>query len=157
MTKRLTNETYWENHPVRATIFGVGAVWAVVIVIIILGLLTSLGLWVGGVIFSPIQGRGEAYKQQQSANNRIFAQQHFETLYGDIKAADAKLTTAQNSVKANPGNSYYQTNFDGLQNLCIDDVTQYNQDAHKYLLKEFLTADLPYQINPADPTTDCQP
>jgi hypothetical protein len=157
VTRRLTSDQYWEDRPARATYLGLGAGWLIVVAIIILGGLIALALWAFGVFTSPVAGRANAFKQQQSAGNRIFAQQHFETLYGDIKAADKKLTQAQADVKANPGDRYYQTNYDGLVNLCNDDVAAYNQDASKYLLKDFRTADLPQQITGSDPTTDCQP
>lgn len=157
MARRLTNDTYWDEHPARATALGIGAGWLIVIALIVLGVITTLALWAGGVLFAPVAGRANAYQQQQSGNNRIFAQQHFEQLYADIQAADRKIGPAEAAVQANPGSSYYQTNLDGLENICIDDVQQYNQDAHKYLLKDFRTADLPPQIDNSDPSTDCQP
>lgn len=154
--RRLTSEDYWDEHPGRATFLGVSWVTALVIFILLVCAVISLLVFVFNVGTADVRGRANAYQQQRSASNRIFAQQHFEQLYGDIKASDLKLDQAYADKKANPGSGYYATNYDGLVNVCLDDVIQYNQDAHKYLLKDFRTADLPFQIDPNDPATDCK-
>jgi hypothetical protein len=154
---RTSDPDYWEAHPGRASFMGVSWAAALVIFILLVGAAVSLVVFVLNTGTASVRGRANAYQQQQSANNRVFAQQHFETLYGDVKAADRKLAQAKADVAAHPGDRYYQTNYDGLVNLCDDDVAQYNQDAAKYLLKDFRTADLPSHIDSTDPTTDCQP
>lgn len=153
---RLGDDEYLTDHPVRSGLLGVGYGWLVGLVVIAVVGITTLGLWAGGVLFSPEKGRAQAFEQQQSATNRIFAQQHFETLYGDIKAGDAQLAVFATDEKRFPGNQTWVTDFSGTQALCLSNVAQYDQDAHKYLLKDFRTADLPAQIDPNDPTTDCK-
>lgn len=137
-----------------------GGTWRVmvwIIAVVVFVLLLSLALWGFGVFTSPLKGRGDAYKQQQSSTNRIAAQARFEDLIADIKATDAKLLTAKKAVKTDPGNQILQTNFTGLTNYCLDIVGDYNAESRKYLAKDFKAWDLPGQIDRTSPETDCKP
>lgn len=153
---RITDPNYADEHPLRygASVIGVG--WLAVVLVLALSGLIVLALWAGGVLFAPVKGRADAYKQQQSGTNRIFAQQHFETLFGDIRSSDAKLDQAFADKTQNPTNTFFATTYTGLVNVCLDQVNTYNQDAHKYLDKDFLSADLPLQVGNT-PDTDCKP
>lgn len=129
--------------------------WVVGVVVFVL--LLGAALWGLGVISSPFKGAGDAFKQKQSASNRISAQARFEDLYADIKATDAKLGPAKQALKQNPDSQIKQTEFTGLQNYCLDVVADYNAEARKYLSMDWKAIDLPDQIDTTSPSTDCKP
>jgi hypothetical protein len=132
-----------------------GMIWVICIVVFVVVL--SFALWAFGVFTSPIKGKGDAFKQQQSSENRIGAQARFEDLYQEVQATDTKLTTAKQALKANPDSQIKQTEFTGLINHCLDVVADYNAEARKYLAKDFRAIDLPPEIDTTSPSTDCKP
>lgn len=112
--------------------------------------------WGSKVAFSNWKGAGNAVIIKNEANNRIAAQEAFESLITDIKASDAKLDQAAALVKANPKDPTYQTQFTGLTNHCLDVIGQYNAAARKYTQQQFKASDLPSVIDTSDPSTDCK-
>lgn len=125
--------------------------WVVGLLVLSLSI-TLLG-WAFGVWTAPWKGRGDAYKQQQSGDNRIFAQQQFHDLYQDFQATLAKIPIYNDQAKANPNDTAVQTNLTGLVAHCTDVAAQYNAAASKYLTKDFRDANLPPNI----PPSQCRP
>lgn len=127
---------------------GAGAVIAVVVLVLAL----SAGIWGLTVAFSGTKGAGDVVRKNNDANNRIFSQQHFEDLYAAVVSEDQQL-----DIFAGKTDDYSTTTFAGIQAECIRDRNQYNADANKVLEKDWLSSDLPHQIDPASPATDCKP
>lgn len=142
-----TEKWYDSDDPVRWG-WGVGRWTATIVLALALfgGLLTVAG-WAFGIWTAPWAGRGNAYKQQQSSTNRIFAQQLFHDLYTDYQATVAKLPLYKQ--QATQGYAQ-QANYDGLVSHCLNVVGQYNSAAGKYLTKDFRDADLPITLNNAE-------
>lgn len=112
--------------------------------------------WGISVLIAGPKGAGDVHKINQSAGNRISAQEKFEALYGQIKAYDQQLDQAAADKAANPGDRYYAINYSGLRKQCIDAVQQYDASAAKITQRDWLSPDLPRQIDTADPATDCK-
>lgn len=128
-------------------LFGNGVLW-------VLGLLVLCAA-VGGAVWAfntgtaSVQGKAGAFRQKESAENRLFAQQDFEQLSADIDGYVAKVVVAKRALKddqaAGAAAEQLQidrTNVSGTQGVCIDAVQQYNADSHKYLLRDFKSAGL---------------
>lgn len=148
---------YDSDNPSKLARGGSWRLMLLIVAFIVFGLVVYAVLWGLGVVSAPIKGKGDAFKQKESANNRIAAQATFEDLYVDIKATDAKLAPAKQALKADPKSQVKQTQFTGLQNYCLDVVADYNAEARKYLAADFRSTDLPYEIDMQDPSTDCKP
>lgn len=112
--------------------------------------------WGVKVAFSGVKGAGDVRRQTNSGTNRIAAQEHFEALYGQIKAYDQQLDQAAADKAANPGDRYFVVNYSGLVKQCIDARNQYDADANKVTQAQWLSADLPYQIDATAPETNCK-
>jgi hypothetical protein len=108
------------------------------------------------VLTAPARGAGDQEIIVNDGRNRVNAQEWFESQYGQILAADAKLDQAAADVAAHPGDSFYQTNYTGLKNRCVDMVTAYNAEARKVSRGDWRSNDLPAQINATDLKTDCR-
>jgi hypothetical protein len=144
----------WGRSPSRDTRRGLGYLlaWAVGITLIV-GVI-SVGVWAFGVKTSDIKGRGDATKIHNSATNRIFAQQHFEDMYAEINDRDVpNLKSARAALKQAPHDQARQINVTGVQQICNQDVADYNAAARKFLERDFKAADLPARI---DPITTCE-
>jgi cytoskeletal protein RodZ len=133
--------------------FSVG--W-LLIVLLVLGVV-GVGVWGFTAAVSDVKGRGDAVTQRNSGVNRVKQQALFNTYYQDIKATDRKLDAAADDLAQDPKDRVLKTNYTGMINYCNDVVGQYNTLARSYLAEEFRDADLPYQIDPNDPETDCKP
>lgn len=107
------------------------------------------------VLWAPWKGEADAFKKQQSGNNRIFQQAFFEDTYQEILATDKKIDVAADAVKQDPS-TVNKTNYTGLVNYCNDVVADYNAQARKYLAADFKSADLPDEISDTNPATDCK-
>lgn len=127
-----------------------------VLIVIVVAVAISVGIWALKVATSGVKGAGDTQRKVNSANNRIAAQEHFEALLGQVKAYDQQLDQAAADKKANPGDRYFAVNYSGLVKQCIDARNQYNADANKITQAKWLSSDLPYQINPTAPETDCK-
>jgi FtsZ-interacting cell division protein ZipA len=127
----------------------------------VLGVIVLVALLVGGiwgikVATSGAKGAGDQTRQVNSGTNRIGAQEHFESLFGEIKAYDQQLDQAAADKAANPGDRYFAINYSGLVKQCIDARNQYDADANKVTQAKWRDPNLPYQIDATDPTTDCK-
>lgn len=116
---------------------------AVVLVVAAVVSIAAFGFRTGT---ADIKGRGEAHQQRVSAQNRVFAQQHFQELFNAIEKDKANVGVAKDQLKSNPGDPVAQTNVAGARQVCNTDVADYNADARKYLLRDFKDAELPAHI-----------
>jgi hypothetical protein len=126
-----------------------------VIGIVVFFALLSAGIWALKVATSDVRGAGDQTQKVNSANNRIFAQEHFFTLYNNVLAYDQQLDQAAADKAEHPGDTYFAINYSGLVKTCIDARNQYNADANKVTQAKWRDPQLPYQIDPLDPKTDC--
>lgn len=130
------------------------ALWIIGIVVFF-GLLTA-GIWGLKVALSGPKGAGDQQIIVNDGRNRVNAQEWFEGQYNQILAADKKLDQAKADLDAHPGDEFYQTNYTGLKNRCIDMVGAYNAEARKVSREDWRDPRLPSQINDNDPKTDCK-
>jgi hypothetical protein len=138
---------------------------------------TQLGLLVIGVVaifviaiwgittgFSYWWGQGDAYQQQNSAQNWIAAQRAFHKENQDVQADVQKIADAKRAITAyedqhpevGNGTPYDPTaqedanlhsTLTGLQQNCQNTVAEYNTDAESYLTEDWRDADLPSQLD----------
>jgi len=151
-----------------ATIFGIGWMTFVIVVVSILGVAGSVVALEWNSWFSGTKGKLEANIQKNSALNRIEAQAQFHDGYEAVRNLDQKLTDAQTQLDAfnkahpNVGNgtpfdplfetqNNLQRNVTGAQQQCHNAVADYNASTEKYLLRDFRDADLPYKMQANDP------
>jgi hypothetical protein len=116
----------------------------------------SWGGYAFSVAMSGPKGVGDAIKQKNSASNWTRAQAEFEDRYEQVKALDRKIKVHREALDKDPSNGILQTNLTGVTSACMSAVADYNADSKKYLMEEFKSADLPYQIDDALATTDCR-
>jgi hypothetical protein len=128
----------------------------VAIALIVL-LLLGLGMWGFRVLTADVKGQGDAHITKSSASNRIAAQEAFEKRYADVVATDRKLDVLASAAKARPNDRTAQQTYEGTVSYCLSAVGDYNADARSYTREAFRAADLPFQIDNLDPTTDCKP
>jgi type II secretory pathway pseudopilin PulG len=138
--------------------FGLGLGWWVLIVILAITL--TAGIWGLQVATSRVKGQGDAQIQKNSAENWIKAQARFEKNYAEIKATDGKITNAYKVWQDDPTDKTAKQTYTGLQSYCLSVVAAYNADARSYLTEDFRSADLPDQIQTEGPSankaTDCK-
>lgn len=127
-----------------------------IIVALIFFALIGIGVWGFKVATSDVKGRGDSVQIKNSAPNRIRAQQEFNRRYQDIKATDAKVSAFEVVVKADPKNRTAQENLTGTIAYCLSAVGEYNSLAREYTSETFRDIDLPSEIDPLDPATDCK-
>lgn len=130
------------------------AIWITLAVVFVLAL--SAGIWALKVGTSDVKGQGDAQRTKNAAGNRIAAQEGFEQLYADIKAADIRVGVMAAAKASDPADVVAKTNYTGAQNHCIQLRADYDAKARKFTQGEFRAADLPYSIDQTDPTTDCK-
>lgn len=133
-----------------------GAGTVIFLSILLVAAIVSIGGWAFSVATSDIKGRGDVVRKTNDADNRIFAQENFHQRYQDILASDKKLDQAAADKAANPTDVTARTQYTGLVNYCLSIVGEYNTDARRITRQKFLDADLPAQIDAADPATDCK-
>jgi alcohol dehydrogenase class IV len=147
------NETPWYDSDNPSTVVR-GATWRglvwVAAILAGLAVISGIGLGIRTLTAEPV-GRANAYQQQQSATNRIFAQETFEKLHADIEATRAKIAAAR-GVRASSDEA--ETRYQGLISYCAGVVADYNAAARSYRTEQFRAADLPSKL---DPITDCEP
>jgi hypothetical protein len=153
----MNREPWYESEdPSRLARSGGWRLGVIIVVVIVFFSLISAALWAAGVGFAGIQGKGEAHKQKESANNRIAAQERFQDLYNEILAADKRIDVYADALKRTPDSVIAQTNLTGAITYCTGVVADYDAAARKYTQKDFRDYDLPEKIDPADPATDCK-
>jgi len=160
--------SYYDDETGRPTRKGV--VWAVVIAFLLVVVL-PLGLWAGGVLFAPVAGKAQAYKDKHNATNWTQAQAGFESLYADAQKFDRQMDDAQATLdqfkhdnpewkQAGPYDALTEdlhnkeTVVTGLQQQCRNTVADYNARARTYTLRDFRSGDLPAKLG-EDESTDC--
>lgn len=146
----------FDEHPVRSTVTSLSVGWFIALVVIVLGVLTAGGLWLASVFVSDVKGQGDAEKIKNSAPNRIEAQEKFEDLYAEIKAADVNIGLADERATGMAADSKLATELAGLRQYCNGLVGQYNAAARKFRSEQFRAIDLPPQIDDSDRLTDCK-
>lgn len=151
-----SREEDFEYKPVRQTAKGIGYVWVLVIVAVVLFGALGAGLWFLKVGTSDIKGRGDAEVIKNGAGNRIRAQEGFLDKFNAIITADKNLTITAESLVKTPDSLKLQTELAGQKMVCNDAVGRYNADARKFSKQDFKDADLPDVIDETDPTTDCK-
>ena len=105
---------------------------------------------------SETKGQLEKTIQINSGKNQIQSQELFQDLHAKILEYDKNLDIAALMHKANPSNAFHETNYTGLVMTCNAAVTQYNSEAGKVSRGKWMSPDLPYQIDQADPRYDCK-
>ena len=130
-------------------------VWIVVAAVAAV-ILVAAAAWGIRVATSDIRGRGDAEVTKNDARNRIRAQEGFEARYQDILATDRKLDVLAADATARPGDPAAQRTIVGVKTYCLTAVAEYNAKARSFRDQEFRDADLPHQINPNNPATDCK-
>lgn len=130
------------------------AVLVTVAVLVVCGGLSWAG-WAIKVATSEVKGAGDAQIKINDANNRLQSQALFEDLYRKIQEYDKNLDVAYLAKKDNPS-SFNKTNYDGLVMTCNAAVQEYNAEARKTVRAKWLSPDLPYEIDQADPRFDCK-
>lgn len=146
----------FDKRPVRASVQGLAAGWVVAIVVVVLAGVIGAGVWLFRVSTSDVKGQGDAQIIKNEARNRIRAQEGFESKFAAIVAADKNLTITAEALQAKPGDLKLSTELNGQKMICNDLVAQYNAAARKFSDAEFRAADLPLQIEDANPATDCK-
>jgi ABC-type Zn2+ transport system substrate-binding protein/surface adhesin len=127
--------------------------WSIVAVLIIAAI--SVGGWALDVALSGPAGQGAAYKQKESAVNRIQKQEMFVQLNEDFTGYLSKITIAKSALKNTPADlkGIKQTELEGVQQMCVDTAQQYNAESGKYTSRDWKSTGLPYRLNPNDCTT----
>lgn len=131
-----------------------GAIW-IACAVLFVGLL-GVGIWAFKVGTSGPKGAGDAVRTKNSGGNRIAAQERFEELYAQVKAADQRVGVMHTTLQAAPTDVVARTNYTGAVNYCIDVRAQYDAEARKYTAAEWRSVDLPQQIDQHDKATDCK-
>ena len=131
----------------QKALFANGVLW--IIGILLLVALIGGAVWGFQVAFASPAGKGGAYRQKESALNRVQKQEMFQQLNADIDGYIAKIGVAKAAVKTSPS-EFNRTNLVGIQQQCIDTAQQYNAESHKYTSRDFKSANLPYARNPTE-------
>lgn len=148
---------YYESDNPSTVIRGASwrtAVW-IICAVVFFGFLAA-GIWVFKVVTSDTKGRGDAVRTKNSSGNRIAAQERFEQLMAEVKAADQKVAVFADQLETNPGDPTLRTQYTGARTYCIQQREDYNANARKYTQADFRAIDLPDQIDATDPATDCK-
>lgn len=131
-----------------------GALWIIGIIVLVLAI--GAGIWGLRVATAPIKGAGDQEIIVNDGRNRINSQEWFESQYGQILTADRNLDEAAKNLVAHPDDPFYQTNYTGLKNRCVEMVNNYNAEARKVSRGDWRDPRLPEHIGTNDPTTDCK-
>lgn len=153
----MTREPWYESdNPGRVVRGGSWRLGLFVIAVVLFVGAIGVGAWLFSVGTSDIKGQGDAERTKNAAGNRIAAQEGFEQAYADVKAADQRIDVMAIARKADPADVVARTNYTGSITYCIQVRADYDARARKFTQGEFRAADLPYQIDPRDPATDCK-
>ena len=138
---------YDHNNADKVTRSGLWRFMIIVAVLAIFFALLGWLLWGIGVLGAPVKGAGDAYKQKESASNRIVQQAEFEDLKAEYDDTLAKISVARKAAKQNPDSQIKQTEYTGLVNYCVDVAGDYNAESRKYLAADFKAIDLPAELD----------
>jgi len=149
-------ERNFEERPVRTASSAVARVGVVLgVAMFVFGVFGVLH-WGFGVFTSDVKGRGDAEIVKNEAYNRIRAQEGFWVRHQGILQADKNLNLTAEQLKSTPDSVKLRTELNGQKMICNELVGQYNAAAHKFTQRDFRDAELPFEINDADPATDCK-
>jgi hypothetical protein len=128
----------------------------------------GFAIWGISVVASPFFGAAEAHKQINSATNRIGQNDAFFQLDKDIRSQAQNAALAQKQLDAfnktnppAPGEGFQiseqRTNLSnavtGSQQLCVQNVNEYNNKSVNYTAADFKAVNLPASFSP-DVCTD---
>jgi Tfp pilus assembly protein PilV len=121
----------------------------VIVAVVFVGLI-GIGLWAFGVVTAPWKGQGGAFKQQQSATNRVQKQEMFEQIAADFDGYLVKIQIAVQAAKDATGidKELRQTELIGLRQTCVDAAQQFNAESRKYTSRVWKSAGLPANLDP---------
>lgn len=128
----------------------------IIVVAVALIVLVPIAVWGFMVATASIRGAGNAHRQTETADYRIANYERFKNDCNAIVATEGKIALAQqavdNEVKGAVDSFREQQltqNLQALQNVRLEQVTEYNADASKTDTRaKFLDSALPYYINP---------
>jgi hypothetical protein len=146
----------FNRKPTRTAAKGMVRIWLLVGLGLVLVGALAFGIWVVRVQSSDVKGAGDAEIIKNEAKNRIRAQEGFEDKFAAIVTADKNLTLTAEALAKEPGNQKLSVELTGQKMVCNDAVGRYNADARKFSKEDFKAADLPDQIDPNDPATNCK-
>lgn len=149
-------EEDFEHKPVRQAAKGIGYAGVLTVVAVVVFGVIGVGLWAFGVFTSDVKGRGDAEVIKNEARNRINAQENFEKLFADLKAADQRIDVTASALKLKPGDVKLETELLGQKHYCLGLVSEYNAKARSFSQQDFRAVDLPHEIDQAAPETDCE-
>lgn len=144
------------KHPVR---------WAILAVVALIVLL--FGSWLGSVMLSPVFGAGNAVKKVMSSDNMLGQYDHFMALDKDIRSQSEAAQQAQStldlfnktyppssteSFQVTQQRSNLQADVSGPQQLCLQNVNKYDNDAKALTSTLFKDNRLPESFDPASCT-----
>ena len=147
---------YESDNPGRVVRGGSWRLGVVIIGVVVFFAVLGVAIWGVKVLVSGPKGAGDQEVIVNDAKNRIFAQQHFFTLYNQVLAYDQQLDQAAADKADHPGDQFFATNYSGLVKSCIDARNQYNGDANKVTMQRWLDPELPFQLTVDNPKTDCK-
>lgn len=140
---------------VKETAKGISAGWILVLVLLLVGGVTSALIWGIGVATSGVKGQGDAIKINNSAENWTKKQAFFEDKYQAVKVADQKIALFAQVVAKNPKDRTAQDNLTGITSQCMNYVAEYNAESRKFLSQDWKSVDLPIELGNL-PSTDCK-
>lgn len=127
--------------------------WSVLVLIAVMvfWFLLASAIWGVGVATAGIFGRGEAYKQIQSADFRVQAYQTFFNQCASIQGLEGQIDELTGTLeKYERGSREYNitlTSIAGVKGARHQAIAKYSQDALKdWTEGQFRDADLPHQI-----------
>jgi hypothetical protein len=130
-------------------------IWTAIAVVVGLILVGWAGFAISVALSGP-KGVGEAIKTKNSASNWTSAQKEFEQRYEEVKTLDRQIAVHTKALESDSTNPILRANVTGVISGCMSAVADYNADSRSYLMEEFKSVDLPYQINDSLPATDCK-
>lgn len=126
---------------------------AVIVLAVLLVIVVPIAFFAAKTVLAPTIGKAKAYQAKNSALNRVQAQERFEEMYQDVLASDRRLDPL---AAAKDESLTAKQTYLGAVSYCISAVGEYNAEARKYSAAEFRAIDLPPQIDPYTPETDCK-
>lgn len=130
-----------------------GRLWAYIIASALAVILIALGAWGFKVLTAPAKGAGDVRIRNNTADNRIAAQNEFNKLWGDIQGYHDNIQAAAKTLQANPGDAYQQSVLTAEQQTCRTAVQQYNADTLNMTMKDWRPSADPASV---DSTQECE-
>lgn len=127
---------------------GLAIGWWVIIVIVALGI--SAGIWGLTVATSGVKGQGDGIIKNNSSENWIKQQAKFEDLHAEYESTLVRIDQFKITADANPNDAIAQTNYNGQISHCTDVVAEYNAATRSFLSEDWKSIDLPATLDPED-------